>query len=176
MFVCVLEKTYGPRRPAGAAPGARPARPPRPAARSEPADTVMNETRMHARHGYRICRTPTACRRAGSRPAHRTALAGGGPPRSAGGWRIRLRGPHHRRVLPPVVSVTRSETGEHGVLRYLFVCGGGGLPALPALPAGRTFAAAAAPCAGAPGLRGHRARSGHAAARAAGAAGRDEPV
>src|SRR3569832_2608080 len=146
MFVCVLEKTLGYRRLAGAATGARFDRKFRTAARAEPADTVMNETRMHARHGYRICRSPTACRRAGSRPAHRTALAGGGPPRSAGGWRIRLRGPHHRRVLPPVVSVTRSETGEHGVHRYRHACGGGGLPALPALPAGRPFAAAAAPC------------------------------
>src|SRR3569832_304078 len=109
MFVCVLEKTKGYRRLAGAATGARFVRKFRIAARSEPADTVMNETRMLARHGYRICRSPTACRRAGSRPAHRTALAGGRPPRSAGGWRIRLRGPHHRRVLPPVVSVTRSE-------------------------------------------------------------------
>src|SRR3569832_606239 len=107
MFVCVLEKTLGYRRLAGAATGARFERKFRIAARSEPADTVMNETRMHARHGYRICRSPTACRRVGCCLALCLVLAGGGPPRSAGGWRIRLRGPHHRRVLPPVVSVTR---------------------------------------------------------------------
>src|SRR3569832_3016874 len=115
MFVCVLEKTLGYRRLAGAATGARFERKFRIAARSEPADTVMNETRMHARHGYRICRSPTACRRAGSRPAHRTALVGGGLLCFVGGWCFCFCGLFFRREMTPGVDETRSEPGVFGV-------------------------------------------------------------